>query len=89
MSASSTYTVKMLVTQPGPALCDPVDCSPAGPLSMKFCRQEYWSRLPFCSPGDLPARGVEPRSPALPTDSLSSEPQWKPLHIQWSSALFL
>ena len=40
------------------------------PLSMGFSRQEYWSVLPFRSPGDLPDPGVEPRSPALETDSL-------------------
>ncbi|CAI9168615.1 unnamed protein product [Rangifer tarandus platyrhynchus] len=32
---------------------------------MEFSRQEYWSGLPFSSPGDLPDPGVEPRSPAL------------------------
>ena len=35
------------------------------PLSMGFSRQEYWSGLPFPSPGDLPNRGIEPGSPAL------------------------
>ena len=35
------------------------------PLSMKFSRQEYWSRLPFPSPGDLPNPGIEPQSSAL------------------------
>ena len=35
------------------------------PLSMGFCRQEYWSVLPFPSPEDLPDPGIEPRSPAL------------------------
>ena len=33
------------------------------PLSMGFSRQEYWSGLPFPSPGDLPNPGIEPRSP--------------------------
>ena len=33
--------------------------------SMGFSKQEYWSGLPFPSPGDLPNRGIEPRSPAL------------------------
>ena len=33
--------------------------------SMGFSRQEYWSGLPFPSPGDLPNPGIEPRSPAL------------------------
>ena len=35
------------------------------PLAMGFSRQEYWSGLPFPSPGDLPDPGTEPRSPAL------------------------
>ena len=47
-------------------------------LSMGFSRQEYWSGLPFPSPGDLPDPGTEPRSPALQADSLLSEPPVKP-----------
>ena len=43
------------------------------PPSMGFSRQEYWSELPFPSPGDLPDPGIEPRSPALPADALTSE----------------
>ena len=42
------------------------------PLSMEFSRQEYWSGLPFPSPGDLPDPGIEPGSPALQADSLPS-----------------
>ena len=42
------------------------------PLSIGFPRQEYWSGLPFPSPGHLPDPGVEPGSPALQADSLSS-----------------
>ena len=41
---------------------------------MEFSRQEYWSGLPFPSPGDLPNPGIEPRSPALHADTLPSEP---------------
>ena len=44
------------------------------PLSMGFSRQEYWSGLPFPSPGDLPDPGIEPRFPALQADPLPSEP---------------
>ena len=40
---------------------------------MGFRLQEYWSGLPFPSPGDLPNAGIEPRSPALQADSLPSE----------------
>ena len=46
------------------------------PPSMGFSRQEYWSGLPFPSPEDLPNPGIEPRSPALQADALTSEPPW-------------
>ena len=48
------------------------------PLSMGFSRQEYWSEVPFLSPGDLPDPGIKLGSPALQTDSLLSEPPGKP-----------
>ena len=48
------------------------------PLSVEFLRQEYWSELPFPSPGDLPNPGVKPWSPTLQADSLPSEPPGKP-----------
>ena len=41
---------------------------------MGFSRREYWSGLPFLSPGDLPDAGIELRSPALQADTLTSEP---------------
>ena len=44
---------------------------------MGFSRQEYWSGLPFPSPGDLPDPGIEPGSPALEADALTSEPPGK------------
>ena len=47
------------------------------PPSMGSSRQEYWSGLPFPSPGDLPDPGVEPGSPALQADTLLSEPPGK------------
>ena len=43
------------------------------PLSMEFSRQEYWSRLPLASPGDILNPGIKPGSPALHADSLPSE----------------
>ena len=46
--------------------------------SMGFFRQEYWSGLPFPSPGDLPDPGIKPESPALEADALTSEPPGKP-----------
>ena len=48
------------------------------PRSMGFSRQEYWSGLPFPSPGHLPNPGIEPGSPALQTHVLLSEPLGKP-----------
>ena len=48
------------------------------PPSMGFPRQEYWSGLPFSSPGNLPDPGIKPSSPALQADALPSEPPGKP-----------
>ena len=45
---------------------------------MGFSRQEYWSGVPFPSPGDVPDPGIEPRSPTLQADDLTSEPPGKP-----------
>ena len=47
------------------------------PLSMGFSRQEYWSGVPFPSPGDLPDPGIEAGSPSLQADALPSEPRGK------------
>ena len=62
----------------GIRLFEPMDCSlhQASP-SMGFSRQEYWSRLPFPPPGDLPDPGIKPGSPALQADALPSEPPGK------------
>ena len=49
------------------------------PQAMKFFGQEYWSGLPFPSPGDLPDPGIEPRYPALQADTLLSETPGKPM----------
>ena len=54
------------------------------PPSMGFFRQEYWSGLPFASPGDLPNPGIEPRSPALQADGLQSEAPAQIVHSQGS-----
>ena len=43
------------------------------PPSMEFSRQEYWSGLPFPSPGTFPGLGIEPGSPTLQADALLSE----------------
>ena len=62
--------MKVLVAQLYPTLCDPMNFSP--PLSLGISRQEYWSGLPFPTPGDLPT-GIKPGAPALQADSLPSE----------------
>ena len=54
-------------------------------LSLGVSRQEYWSRLPFPSPGDLPNSGIKSRSPALWADSLPTEPPGKLLEHLVSS----
>ena len=72
------------VSQSCPTLCDPVDYQ-ALP-SMRFSRQEYWSGLPFPSPGSLPNTGITPVSPvapALPADSLPLS-HWGSLSFWWS-----
>ena len=48
------------------------------PPSMEFSRQQYWSVLPFPSPGHLPNPGFKPESPALQADASPSEPSGKP-----------
>ena len=53
------------------------------PLSMEFSRQEYWSGLPFPSPGDLPIPRIEPESPALQANSLPSEQPGKPIYKEY------
>ena len=58
------------------------------PLSMEFSRQEYWSGLPFPSPGVLPDPGIELRSPALQADSLLSELPEKP-NIRYKNINYL
>ena len=64
-------------------LYDPMDGSPPGSSVMGFSRQEYWSGLPFPSPGDLPDPGIKPRSPTLQADTLTSEPPGKPFNLAW------
>ena len=62
-------------------LCDPWTVAHQAPPSTGFSRQEYWSGLPFPSPGDLPDPGIEPRSPTLQADALTSAPPGKPQFV--------
>ena len=71
VSMPSRFSPVRLLANPWIVVCQ-------DPLSMEFSRQEYWSGLPFPSPGDLPNLGIEPKSPTLQADSLPSEPPGKP-----------
>jgi len=62
-----------LVAKLCPTLATPWTVVCQVPLSMRFSRQEYWSGLPFPSPGDLPNPGIKPWSPALQADFLPTE----------------
>ena len=67
-------------TQSCPTICDPMDCSPQGPLSVGFSSQEYWSRLPCPPPGDLPNPGIKPTSlmsPPLAGGFFTTSTAWK------------
>ena len=64
---------------------DSMDCIACqAPLFMEFSRQEYWSELPFPSPGDIPHPGIEPSSleaPSLTGGILTTEQPGKPIYI--------
>ena len=62
-------------------LCDPMACSPPGSSVHSILQQEYWSGLPFPSPGDFPHPGIKPLSSALWAYSLPSEPPGKPTEL--------
>ena len=70
-----------LVTKSHLTLATPWTVAHQAPLSMGFPRQEYWSGLPFPSPGDLPDARIKPGSPALLADSLPFEPPGKPSNL--------
>ena len=54
-----------------------MDCSPRGSSVHGILQARNWTGLSFPSPGDLPDPGIEPRSPALQADTLTSEPPGK------------
>ena len=69
MKVKSLSRVRLFVT--------PWTIAHQAPPFTGFSSQEYWSGLPFPSPGDLPDPGMEPGSPALQADALRSEPEWE------------
>ena len=73
------------VTQSCPTVCDPWTVAHQASPSMGFSRQEYWSGLPFPSPGDLLDPGIEPRSPTLQADTLTWDPPGKPSNTRIQS----
>ena len=68
----------LLVTQSCPLFATPWTVTHPSVHGIKSSRQEYWSGLPFPSPGDLPDSEIEPESPTLQADSLPSELPGKP-----------
>ena len=69
---------------------DPMDLTHQAPLSMGFSRQEYWSGLPFPSPGVLPDRGIEPRSftsPTLAGRFFTTSATWEDHHPHYRSQI--
>ena len=68
-----------LVANPAQLFCNPVDCSLPDSSVHEFPRQEYWTRLPFPSPGDLPSPGIELTSSPLQAGRFfTTEPPGKP-----------
>ena len=63
-----------VVTQSCPTLCDLMECGPPGSSVHRILQAEYWSGLPFLSPGALLSPEIEPGSPTLQADSLQPEP---------------
>ena len=62
------------------------------PLSLGFCRQDYWSGLPFLSPGDLPYPGTDPASPVSPALAggfFTAEPPGKAVSLKLLTTIFV
>ena len=82
ISTCFSAAAKLLQSCPTSVLVTPQTAAHQAPPSMGFSRQEYWSGLPFPSPGNFPNPGIKSRSPALQADSLPTELQGKPIIIQ-------
>ena len=75
------YVVTVCVCSVASDSLSRLDCSPSGSsVHGNFFRQEYWSWLPFPTPGDLPDPGIEPKSLALQADCLSLSHQGFPCY---------
>ena len=70
------YTLSRTLTK------TPWAIDPQAPLPMGLLRQEHWSGLPFPSLGDLPHPGINPESPALAGEFLTTEPPEKPIYYR-------
>ena len=73
------------VAQSYPTVCDPWTVAHQAFPSMGFSRQEYWSGLPFPSPGELLDPGIKPKSPTLQADALTLALPGKPLNTRIQS----
>ena len=73
-SVTQLYPLQLFVT--------PWTAAHQAPLFMRFPRQEYWSGLPFPSPGDFPDPGIKPMSLALAAVFFTTEPTGKPCAVQ-------
>ena len=83
VQSNNESDVKLLVAHLSDSLWPPgPTVARQAPLSMRVSRQEYWSGFPFSSPRDLPDPGIEPGSPTLQADSLTSKPPQKPKGIR-------
>ena len=74
-----------LVAKSCPTLATPQTVPCQAPLSVEFSKQEYWSGLPFPSPGDLPNPKIKPRSPALQANSFPHSIRWEWLCLPFIS----
>ena len=85
-TAASSYFVCAMCTiaQSGPALATSWTVALQAPPSMGFSRQEYWSGLPFPSPGDLPNPGMDLASPALAGRILYHWTTREALRVKWA-----
>ena len=75
------YSVKVLLAQSCPTLCDSMDCSPPDSSVHGILQVRILEWVAFPPPGDLPNSGIKPRFPALQANSLPSEPPGKPVYI--------